>query len=81
MLTCREVTELASGYLDRELPLLARAQMRMHLLMCSHCRRYVDQLASAVNLLKTLPHEVPSQDVEEQLVALLRDHGAAKPPQ
>lgn len=80
MLTCREVTELANGYLDRELPLLARAQMRMHLLMCSHCRRYVDQLATAVNLLKTLPHEAPPTDVEEQLVALLRDKGAAKLP-
>lgn len=80
MLTCREVTELANDYLDRELPLLARAQVRLHLLMCSHCRRYVDQLASAVNLLKALPHEAPPTDVEEKLVALFGDRGAAKLP-
>lgn len=43
MLTCREVTERASAYVDRELPLRSRLAMRLHLAMCVHCRRYFRQ--------------------------------------
>ncbi|MDP1731096.1 MAG: anti-sigma factor [Devosia sp.] len=81
MLTCREITELANGYLDRELPLLTRAQFRLHIIMCSHCRRYVDQLAKTVNMLKTLPHGTPPPDVEEKLVRLLERKGATELPE
>jgi len=81
MLTCREITELANGYLDHELPLLSWAQVRMHLLMCAHCRRYIDQLADAVNLLKGLPQELPPAEVEEKLIACLRDQGVTRLPE
>ena len=44
MLRCKEVTRLhASG----ELAIAGRVerlQVRLHLMMCRHCRRYVDQL-------------------------------------
>jgi hypothetical protein len=41
MLSCREVTERASDYLDRALPLRQRLAVRLHLFMCQHCRRYL----------------------------------------
>lgn len=44
MKTCREVYEEASDLLDDQLPLLSRLEIRMHLLLCRHCRRYVRQL-------------------------------------
>ncbi len=40
MLSCREVTERASAWLDGELTLGQRMSMRMHLAMCAHCRRF-----------------------------------------
>lgn len=44
MLRCDEVTRLcASGTLS-DAGLGQRLRVRMHLLMCRHCRRYVDQL-------------------------------------
>jgi hypothetical protein len=44
MKTCREVYEEASDLLDDQLPLLSRLEIRMHLILCVHCRRYVRQL-------------------------------------
>lgn len=44
MKTCREVHELASALQDGRLRLRARIELRMHLLLCIHCRRYVRHL-------------------------------------
>lgn len=73
MLKCREITELANGYLERELPLMEWAQFRLHIMMCKHCRRYVDQLARTVNLLAAAkPNEIAAS-VEDKLVRLLKE--------
>ena len=45
MLTCREATHLASDALDHPLPWTQRFQMRLHMLVCSACRRFAKQLA------------------------------------
>ncbi len=46
MLTCREVTRLLASdeYLDSRIG--RRLAIRMHLVMCRHCRRYASQLRS-----------------------------------
>ncbi|MBW2735057.1 MAG: zf-HC2 domain-containing protein [Deltaproteobacteria bacterium] len=44
MLSCKDTTRLASDAMDRELPFWQRTQLRLHLMMCKHCARYVDQL-------------------------------------
>ncbi len=44
MLTCREVTRLVASEQYAVAPLLTRLNMRLHLLMCQHCRRYAVQL-------------------------------------
>lgn len=68
MLRCREVTEKASRYLDHELGWSDRMQMRIHLMMCRHCARYVRQLKAVVELLQEVRLEAPS-DGEDRLVA------------
>jgi hypothetical protein len=45
MLSCREVTQLVSESLDRELPLRQRISTKLHLMMCKLCSRYKKQLA------------------------------------
>ena len=44
MLSCKEVSELASRSLDQSLPLGRRIAMRLHLFACEGCRRYLEQL-------------------------------------
>jgi predicted anti-sigma-YlaC factor YlaD len=42
--TCREVHRLTSEGLDRELSLVERARMRLHLLVCTACRNFNGQM-------------------------------------
>ena len=42
--TCKEVTRMASEAMERKLPLRQRLDMKLHLLICSLCMRYVKQL-------------------------------------
>lgn len=41
---CKEVTRLASDKMERQLSLRQRLGVKLHLLMCSLCKRYVQQL-------------------------------------
>ncbi len=42
MLSCKQVATVASDYLDKNTPL--KWQIRLHLLMCANCRRFVRHL-------------------------------------
>jgi predicted anti-sigma-YlaC factor YlaD len=52
MLTCRELNERATDYLEGQMSLRQRAGFKLHLLMCSKCGTYVDQLAKTIALLR-----------------------------
>ena len=44
MITCEEATRLISESLDRKLPLGRRIGLRIHLLMCKLCPRFLRQM-------------------------------------
>ena len=44
MLSCKDVAQLASESLDRSLSLREWLSLRLHILRCDMCSRYVDQL-------------------------------------
>jgi predicted anti-sigma-YlaC factor YlaD len=54
-ITCREVVECTTTYLEVSLLQAARASMDVHLASCTGCRAYVDQMASLREALKALP--------------------------
>jgi putative zinc finger protein len=43
-LTCREVTDRVSEYLDERLPMLTKIRVGLHLASCADCRTYVTQI-------------------------------------
>ena len=49
-LSCRELVELASDYLDGALPGETRARLAAHLQDCRGCERYLEQLRQTVRL-------------------------------
>lgn len=51
MLSCKEVTRLASERLDRQLPFWTRVGVRLHVMMCEACRSYRRQLDAIDRLL------------------------------
>lgn len=44
MLSCKEVSKLVSQSLDAELPFRKRVGVRIHLMMCRACARFLKQL-------------------------------------
>ncbi len=44
MLNCRQTTELVSHSLDRKLSFGQKIKLKLHLMMCPHCRNYAKQL-------------------------------------
>lgn len=60
MLTCKDVTERCTDYLERDVSWGARLQYWMHLAMCAVCRRYVAQMQATAAILRRLGDEGPS---------------------
>lgn len=44
MLNCKEVTEMCSEEMERDLRLQERMSLRMHLMMCSGCSNFRRQM-------------------------------------
>jgi hypothetical protein len=69
VLKCREVTELATDYMERALPVRLWLGVGLHLFLCSMCRAYLDQLRKTVTLLHGRPLPHPPRDVEARLLS------------
>lgn len=54
-LTCQELVELVTDYLEGVLPPAVHGQVRDHLIDCDDCLRYVGQIQLTVRLLARLP--------------------------
>ncbi|MEJ2178887.1 MAG: zf-HC2 domain-containing protein [Gammaproteobacteria bacterium] len=74
MLSCKDITENANAYLDKELPFFTRMKVKLHLSMCIHCRRYVDQLNTTIRALGNLnkADETVSEHVVDDVVSRLK---------
>lgn len=59
-LTCRDVTDRASEYLDNRISILNKVRIGLHLEFCVHCRVYVKQVGLVSSALRSLPKVYPS---------------------
>lgn len=73
MLKCREVTHQASDYLDKNMPCRKVVNVRLHLMMCRHCRRFVRHLATTIKVanFRGFPVASPSE-IEKVMHAIIR---------
>ena len=62
MLSCKEITEKANEYLEKDLPFFVRLKVKMHLKMCIHCQRYVEQLQTTIQLLNKMKQSTATDD-------------------
>lgn len=70
MLRCNEVTRLHASEEIQGAPWRTRIAVRLHLLMCRSCRRYVKELAAIGHATRRLTHM--GQETPEQIESLLR---------
>jgi predicted anti-sigma-YlaC factor YlaD len=58
-LTCHDVTERASDYLDDRLPIMTKVRVGLHLVSCGDCSAYVKQVALVRDAVAMLPKGLP----------------------
>jgi len=81
MLTCRQLTELVTEYLEGRMSLWRRLQVQMHLGMCRHCRAYLRQMKTTVRALGRLDQGQLQMPADLKAELLERLGGMAPPEQ
>ena len=67
-MTCAELVELVTAYLDGTLSAEERAAFDEHLSLCPGCDRYLEQFRTTIGLLGGLPEESVSPPARERLL-------------
>jgi anti-sigma factor RsiW len=72
-MSCREVVELLSDYIEEALPGATRARVDAHLETCPDCTAYLAQLRTTIGVLGRLREDDVPQPVLDDLVQAFRD--------
>jgi anti-sigma factor RsiW len=72
MLSCRELVELVTDYLERALPEADRLRFEEHIAGCGACKIYLEQMRQTIELLGHLPADSLSGEAEGQLLEAFR---------
>ena len=72
-MTCQEITELVTDYLEGRLSLLERWRFRWHFGLCRGCRAYLRQMRTTIRIAGRLPDEPLPEAVQAQLLHRFRD--------
>jgi anti-sigma factor RsiW len=72
-ITCQEVVELVTDYLEETMPPEEMALFEQHLNFCDGCVWYVDQMRATVASVGRLSEEHVPAESRERLLAAFRD--------
>jgi anti-sigma factor RsiW len=72
-LSCKELVELVTAYLEDSLPPDERARFEAHLTGCRGCRNYLDQARKTLFIVNHLEEEHLTQQAQTRLLAAFRD--------
>lgn len=60
---CEEISNFLMEFLDRKLPRGEALLFRLHLLMCSRCRRYMSRYTHSVDIAKNIMDDPPPPEL------------------
>lgn len=72
-LTCHEVIELLSNYIEGVLSADDRRRVDDHLALCDGCATYLDQMREAIRLTGRVTEEQVPEDEKAALLTAFRD--------
>jgi anti-sigma factor RsiW len=72
-LTCQELVELVTAYLEGGLPAPDRARFEEHIAGCEGCTAYLDQVRTTIRLTGMLTPESLSADASAALLSAFRN--------
>lgn len=71
-LSCKQVSEIVTDYLEGALSIWDRFRFQMHLGMCFACRNYLRQMKYTIQTLGRLPSEPMPTKVRDELLERFR---------
>ena len=71
-LTCQELVELVTNYLEEKLPPVERRRFETHLTTCSGCQIYLEQMRQSIRMLGTLTEASISAETQQELLQVFR---------
>jgi anti-sigma factor RsiW len=72
-LTCQEMVELVTDYLEGALSTRDHARFERHIAGCPHCTTYLDQMRITIRALGRLPEQEVPADARDALLEAFRD--------
>ena len=72
-LTCRELVELVTEYLEGTLAPGDRDRFEQHLILCDGCAFYVDQMRTTIAVTGSLAEGSITAEAQESLLRVFRD--------
>ena len=71
-LTCQELVELVTSYLEGTLPADARARFEEHIAVCDGCTNYLEQIRTTIRLTGMLTPEQLSDEASTELLSAFK---------
>jgi len=71
-LTCHELVELVTDYLENALAPVERARLEAHLDVCTGCREYLAQMRQTISVMGQLPTDSLDPQMSERLLQVFR---------
>lgn len=72
-ISCRELVEIVTDYLEGGLPPERRVAFEEHLMICPGCERYLAQMRETIRVSGSLTEESISADARDVLLFAFRD--------
>ena len=72
-LTCKELVEVVTDYLEGGMPVDQRLLFEEHLAFCSWCRTYVEQMRETIRVTGTLKEEDIGPEARDALLDVFSD--------
>jgi anti-sigma factor RsiW len=78
-MSCRDLVELVTEYLEETLPATDRVQFEKHLATCPPCQTYLEQMRQTIHAVGRLPREAISEDAMRGLLEVFRNWKKDRP--
>ena len=79
-MTCRELVELVTDYLEGKLGRRDRRRFEKHIAGCEWCTRYLEQMRMTIRAVGRIREESIAPEAREALLAAFRGWGADRRP-
>jgi anti-sigma factor RsiW len=75
-ISCQEVVEIVTDYLEGQLDERTRSELEAHLALCPGCDLYLEQMRATIDELGHVPVESLSEEAQSDLMSAFRTfHG------